>query len=201
MQEEVVVPFRQPRDRIPIGAEFKSTWLTASLDLLRAKGLFDRYLATLPREYHEAILHSVAGVWLPEKVCVAHYSACDKLGLSTQDAVQNGREITKRLQKTIFSAGFRIAREAGITPFHTLGALHTVWHREWKGGDVAIFKIGPKDARVEIIGYTGAGIAYCRHGLRGVAMGMCELVCTKAYAQEIRDLCTPTTMGMKVSWA
>jgi hypothetical protein len=201
VREEAVVPFRVPRNQIAMGTEFRSTWLTASLQLLRDKGLFDRYLVELPREYHDPILHSVAAVWLPARVCVAHYAACDKLGISTQEAVQNGKEITRRLQKTIFSVGFRIAREAGITPFRTLGALHAVWHREWRGGDVAVFKIGPKDARIEIVGYPGAAIPYCRHGLRGIAMGMSELVCTKAYAQEIRELCTATTLGFRIAWA
>lgn len=199
--DEVVVPFRVPRDQITMGTEFKSTWLTASLDLLRERGLFERYLENLPKPYHEAVIHSIAGVWLPAEVCVAHYRAADALGLSPLEHVALGKAVTLRLQKTIFSIGFRAARELGVTPWTLLKLLPTSWHREWKGGGVAIFKLGPKEARVEIVGFGGMEFAYCRNGLRGVITGLCELVCTKAYAQEIRGLCTKTTAGFRVSWA
>jgi hypothetical protein len=75
------------------------------------------------------------------------------------------------------------------------------YSREWRGGAVAVFKTGPKDARVEMVGFPCAPIPHCRQGLRGVIGGMCELVCTKAYVSEIRGLCTDTTLGYTVAWA
>ena len=199
--EDVIAPFRAPREQVGITTEFRSTWLTASLDGLRERGYFDRYLANLPREHHDAIVHSIAGVWLPAAVCVAHYKACDALGLSTADQIANGRAVFARLQKTIFSVGFRAAREAGVTPWNVLKVLPAVFHREWRGGGCGIFKMGPKDARIELIGFPCAAIPYARIALRGVAMAMCELVCEKAYAQDIRYLCTETSIGYRVAWA
>jgi hypothetical protein len=199
--EEVIVPFKVPRDQIPQGTEFKSVWLASSLHLLRERGLFNRYLENLPKQHHDPILHSIAGVWLPAQLCYEHYKACDKLGLPITEQVALGKAAMHRLQKTIFSMGFRAAREAGVTPFNVLGQISASWDREWKGGGVSITKVGPKDARVDIVGFIGSPIPYCRNGLRGVAMGLCELVCTKAYAQEIRELCTETTLGFRVAWA
>jgi hypothetical protein len=199
--EEVIVPFRVPRDQVPMGTHFKSTWLSASLEIMRERRLMEPYLEKLPKQFHDPILHSIAGVWLPAEVIVEHYRACDQLGLSLPEQVAGGKAILNRLQKTIFSMGFRAAREAGVTPFNVLKQLPANWDREWKGGGVGIFKIGPKDARVEMLGFAGAAIPYCRNGLRGVVMGLCELVCTKAYAQEIRELCTPTSVAFRVAWA
>jgi hypothetical protein len=163
--------------------------------------MFDRYLENLPRAYHEPILQSIAGTWLPVDICVAHYKAIDALGLAVTEQVQLGKEAIQRLQKTIFSMAFHAVREAGVTPFRILRSLPSAWDREWKGGGIAVWKVGPKDARVEIVGFPGCAIPYCRNGIRGIAMGMCELVCTKAYAQEIRGLTSSTTLGIRVSWA
>jgi hypothetical protein len=199
--EEVIVPFKVSRDRVPMATECKSTWLAASLHLMREHGLYDRYLHFLPKEFHDPILHSIAGMWLPARLCFEHYKACDQMGVPVSDQVMLGKAVTHRLQKTIFSMGFRAAREAGVTPLTVLKQFPLNWEREWRGGGVAITKVGPKDVRLEIIGFTGAAIPYCRNGLRGVLMGLCELVCAKAYAQEIRGLCTDITLGFRVAWA
>jgi hypothetical protein len=200
-EEEVIVPFPVPRDRVPMGTEFKSTWLSGSLGVVKAHGHYERYLERLPKQYHEPILHSVAGTWLPAIVAVEHYRAIDSLGISTPERIEWGKEITRRLQKTIFSVGFHAARDAGVTPWSMLKVFPVQFMREWRGGGTAVFKLGPKDARVEVVGFPIAPIAHCRTGLRGVIGGMCELVCTKCYVSEIRELCTDTTLGYRVAWA
>lgn len=200
-EEEVIVPFPVARELVPVGTAFKSTWLSGSLGVVKAHGAFDLYLANLPRRYHDPILRSIAGTWLPAEVAVAHYQAIDALGISTPERIEWGKEITHRLQKTIFSVGFAAARDVGVTPWMILRAMPVSFAREWKGGAVAIFKVGPKDARIELAGFPCAPIPHCRTGLRGVIAGMCELVCTKAYANEIRELCTDLTLGYRVSWA
>jgi hypothetical protein len=199
--EEVIVPFPVARELVPMGTEFKSTWLAGSLGVLKAHGAFERYLENLPAKYHDPILRSIAGTWLPAEVAVAHYRAIDALGIGTQERIEWGKEITKRLQKTIFSVGFHAAREVGVTPLTMLKTFPVQFAREWIGGGTAVFRIGPKDARVEIVGFPISSIAHCRTGLRGVLGGMCELVCTKAYVSEIRELCTDSTLGYRVAWA
>jgi hypothetical protein len=89
----------------------------------------------------------------------------------------------------------------GVTPWSVLRVLPAVFEREWRGGGMAVYRIGPKDARVEFAGFPCSSITYCRVGMRGLIAAMCELVCAKAYVQEIRKLCTPTTLGYTVAWA
>jgi hypothetical protein len=199
--EEAIVPFPVARELVPMGTEFKSTWLAGSIGVLKAHGAFERYVANLPGKYHEPILRSIAGTWLPAEVAVAHYRAIDALGISTPERIAWGKEITQHLKKTIFSVGFSAARDVGVTPWAILKLFPTSFTREWRGGAAAIFRVGPKDARVEIAGFPVSPIPHCRTGLRGVLAGMCELVCTKAYANEIKPLCTDTTLGYRVAWA
>ena len=200
-QGEVVVPFHVPRDRVREGTEFRSTWLTASLEALRANALFERYLTLLPLKYHDPILRSVAGMWLPIEIGMAHYNACDALGLTVPEQVALGKFVFKRLERTIFSLAFHAARGVGVTPWSTLRILPAVLARELRGGACAVYKVGPKDAHIEIIGFPCCSIPYCRTALRGMAVGVCELVCAKAYAQEIRELSSDTSVGYRVAWA
>jgi hypothetical protein len=198
---EVVVPFRVPRELVRPTTEFKSTWLTASLDTLRARGHFPRYLENLSPEHHDTVLNSIAGVWVPFEVCLAHYRACDALGLTTAEQILIGRGVLERLQKTIFSLAFRVAREAGVTPWTMLKVFPAEFERQWRGGACGIFQVGPKDARMEIIGFPVAAVPYARIALRGLAMGLCELVCTKSYVNDVRDLCNDTTIAYRIAWA
>ena len=200
-EEEVVVPFPVARELVPMGTEFRSTWLNGSIEVLKTHGAFERYLENLPKELHEPILRSIAGTWLPAHIAVAHYRAIDALGVSTPERIAWGKEITRHLRKTIFSIGFHAARDVGVTPWAILKLFPVSFTREWRGGAAAVFKVGPKDARVEIAGFPISSIPHCRTGLRGVIGGMCELVCTKVYVNEIRDLCTESTLGYRVAWA
>jgi hypothetical protein len=60
---------------------------------------------------------------------------------------------------------------------------------------------GGKEARVEIVGWPCARIAYCRVAMRGLLVGQTELFCTKAYASEVTSLCTATSLAYRVAWA
>ena len=82
-----------------------------------------------------------------------------------------------------------------------LGMQHRLWTQVWRGGAVATFKLGPKEARVEIAGWPCSGISYCRLAMRGLLAGQTELFCRKAYVQELRPLCTNLTLGYRVAWA
>src|SRR5271165_4823087 len=89
--EEAIVPFDTPRSEVPPVTSFRSTWLVSSVAAVRSRGLFERYLEGLPLRYHEVISGSVAGVWLPVEVAVAHYEACETLKLPPEEQLAIGR--------------------------------------------------------------------------------------------------------------
>lgn len=201
--EEVVVAFPGgvSRDRVPIAASFRSTWLSSSLRALKERGLMDRYLAALPREHHEAVLTTVAGVWLPTAVATAHYQACEALALAEDEQIAIGAEVGRHAQGTVLGTAVRLARDVGVTPWTILERLPQVWLRIWQGGAVAIYRLGPKDARLEIAGWPCARIPYLRTAMRGVVGGLIELFCRKAYVTPLPKLCGTNVLAYRISWA
>jgi hypothetical protein len=202
-REEVLVPFRAGglRTTVPVATRFRSTWLSSSVRALRARNLFDAYLAHLPAQHHDAILNTVVGVWLPVKVAEAHYDACDKLKLPVQELVAIGSEVSLHAQGIVFATALNLAKGAGVTPWQVLPRLPEVWYRIWIGGGVAVYKLGPKDARLEVGGWTCASTTYCRIAMRGVLQGLTEIFCERAYVREVPALCSKLTLGYRIAWA
>ncbi len=200
-EAEAFVPYDYPRGRVPQVRSFRSTWLVSSIAALRERGLIERYLGFLPEKHHQSVLASVAGIWLPIEVALAHYDACESLHLPPEEVIAIGRQVTELVHKTSYSLAIRLVKEAGVTPWACLSIQKRLWQRVWEGGDVAVFKLGPKEARVEVAGWPCSRVPYCRRALRGLLVGQTELFCKKAYATEITHLCTPTTLGYRVAWA
>jgi hypothetical protein len=201
--EEVLVPFPGGgrRETVSTAQRFRSTWLSSSLRSLRDRNLFDAYLTNLPPQHHEAVLTAVVGVWLPIEVAIAHYAACDALGLSNIDVIQIGRDATNHVHGTVLATFVRLARGAGVTPWTVLLRFQELWERIWLGGGVKVVKLGPKEARIEIAGWPCAGSVYCRAAMRGVIPAVTDLFCQKSYATEIGQLTTKTSLGYLISWA
>ena len=193
------MPFREPREGIPAATHFRSTWLSTSVRGIRERGLLPRYLARLPASHHEAVLGSVAGVWLPIEVAVAHYRALDALGLGPSEIVEMGREAGQRAQGTAVVTAARAAPRE-LTLWSVLGQLPRVWDRMWVGGGTAVFKLGERDARLEIVRWPCAAVSYCRVALRGVVQGWAELASGRVLVTELPSRCGPTCLTYRVQW-
>lgn len=198
--EEAIVPLRFPRHRVPPVSRFRSTWLTSSLRALRSRGRYEEYLARLPPHHRELVQTAIAGLWLPIDVAVVHYEACQSLGFTPSEQFDIGREVTRFALNTSYSVALRMAREAGVTPWSCFALQGKLWEQVWSGGAVGVFKVGPKEARVELHGWPCAKVPYCRNALRGLLVGQTELFSTKAYAREIPTMCVESSLGFRVSW-
>jgi hypothetical protein len=201
VQEDNVVPLSKPRGQIALVTQFRSTLLTSSLKSIRDRGYGDRYLALLPERHHDAVRACIAGVWLPVDLGLAHYDACEALNLSVQEQIAIGQEVGLRIQGTFLGTVLKLAKGAGVTPWLCLTQYQRLWDRLMVGGGVIVTKIGPKEARLECIGFPFARIPYFRTAFRGVNIAGCELFCAKAYAEEINRLCSPASVGYRLSWA
>ncbi|HEY2511604.1 MAG TPA: hypothetical protein VGI39_12135, partial [Polyangiaceae bacterium] len=98
---------------LPPVTHIRSTQLAASVLALRAHGHFDRYIKGLPVRFHEPVLRSVAGTWLPIEVGVAHYRAAEALGLSVEEQMEMGRGVAQRIQSGLLGTLVRLAKNAG----------------------------------------------------------------------------------------
>ena len=201
-REEVHLAFpAATKDQVPLATRFRSTWLTSSLRAIKDRGRLDEYFRHLPREHHEVVKNSVAGSWLEVEVAVAHYEACDRLAFTQLELVAIGREVHQHANASVLSMLVKLAAGAGVTPWTQFAQYNRLWDRVWIGGGVGIYKIGPKEARMEIVGWPCARSNYIVHAMRGVVTGMIEMFATKGYVKDIPRYCTATTLGYRCAWA
>ncbi len=198
---EILVPFRAPREQLAPASQVRSTLLASSLRSLRARGLFERYIGIVDAAWRDTILGAIAGVWLPIEAGVAHYRACDALGLGAPEQVAIGREVGEQVHGTFLATMVRAARTVGVTPWTALGYTGKLYERLFEGGGCCVTKLGPKDARADLVNNPIVGIPYFRNGFRGLYQVGIELFCQKAYVTEVPRATTETACALKIAWA
>jgi hypothetical protein len=179
----------------------RTTLLASSLRSLRDRGLGERYLSLLDPAFREPILQAVAGGWLPIEAGVAHYRACDALGLTSGEQFAIGKEVGDRVEGTFLAAMLRAAKGVGVTPWTALGYTGKLYERLFQGGGCAVLRLGPKEARAELAQNPLVGIPYFRNAFRGLYTVGLELFCIKAYVQEVKSETAPTFCALRFSWA
>jgi hypothetical protein len=201
MAEEVVVPFRADPRQIPRASRIRSTLVSSSLNALRRRGLMAKYESLVPPAEKEAILHCVAGVWLPMSVGIAHYTTCNALGLSAVEVYEIGMDVSVQVQATFLATLAKMARSAGVTPWTGLSQFPRLWDRVLDGGGVAVHRVGPKDARIEIAALPLVDIPYFRAAFRGFIVAGCNIFSTKAYGKDVPQVAGDGRAAYRLSWA
>src|SRR5947209_20504924 len=112
-----IVPFPADRAKVPMATRVRSTLLMSSIRTLREMKLVERYAELLPKEWHASVLHAAAADWLPIDAALAHYEACDKLGLSPSEIVAMGSRVGQHAQGSFINVFVRMATTAGATPW------------------------------------------------------------------------------------
>ena len=197
---EWIVSLGRSRDQVLDATHFRSTWLTASRAELRERGLTDAYEALLDSKHRDEVLGAVAGVWLPIDVAYAHYAACDQLPLTAEDLLDLGMKATKRTNATTLAFAARMVQGAGVNPWSILSQGQRLWDRTCRGGQVSVLKLGPKEARLEVVGFPLAALRYNRLTMRGIVSAVVDLFCDKAYVRELPALCNNRCLGYRLSW-
>lgn len=172
-ESEAVVEFPCPLE--PITA-IRSTLITSSLASLRSRGLLPRYEAAQQSPHRETILRCVAGEWLPLEVGFAHYRACDALGLSPEQQVEIGKDVSRRIHDTFLSTVARMARGAGVTPWLLLSKGNTLQRRLYRGGGMRIVRLGNRSARVQLARQGLLALPYYQNAVVGVYTAGVELL-------------------------
>jgi hypothetical protein len=184
-----------------VATHFRSTWLTSSVATLRERGLFEAYTRFLPASERDAVMAAVAGVWLPMSTAMAHYGACERLELPTNELLSLGGTAIRRAQTTNLAFVARMATSVGgATPWTVLGHSPRFWNATCTGGGVAVWELGPKEARIEMVGFPLARYRYIRVTMRGIVQAVVELFCTKVYAREIAEDSNDNVLAFRVSW-
>jgi hypothetical protein len=173
--------------------------LRSTVQILARRGLYERYVAELAPEHRDTILATVPAVWLPFEVGMAHYEACDRLALSELEQASIGWETARRFHGPVIMTALRLAGSVR-SPWFGATLVHRNWARVWRGSAMAVARLGPKEALVELAGWPAARIDYARGALRGAMRGTIEYFCRRAEVVEVRQLRTATSLGLRVKW-
>jgi hypothetical protein len=135
------------------------------------------------------------------EIGLKHYWACDALGLASDDQVALGQEVGKRIQGTVLGVVARTAKNIGATPWLALEPVVRLWDRVFQGGaGPSVRQLGPKEARVDLVGLPLLDVPYFRDAYRGTFMASLGLFCSKVYVTEPRGLPRRASATFRVSW-
>lgn len=198
--EEVFLPhIGKPAD-VPLASAVRGTVLLGSLRGIREQGLYQRYLERLPAKHHEAITALTAASWLPAELAVAHYNACDELALDRSTIEEIGRASGLFVNRTVLTVVARVSREAGTTPWFALSNAHTLCTRTWIGSSIAVYKLGPKEARFEWIQLPVAHIPYMRQAFGAFAAAIGGLFTRVMLVKDLEPQARGRTVSYRMSW-
>jgi hypothetical protein len=180
----------------------RSTLVMASQEKLRQEGLFERYLTELPSAYSAELAQLGAPCWLPLAQGVAHYAACDAIGLSEPAVLALAQRVSMQGEGTFLGVAANIARGAGVTPWTLAQQAPRIWARGFMGGAVGCVRLGPKEMRLDVANWSCATIPYCRWAFRGLVLGAIKLVSREAYVREVHlpTLSASHDLALQVSW-
>jgi hypothetical protein len=194
----VMLPFQyEPGHTRPVTL-VRSTLLAASVQGLREMGWEDRYYAALPPERHMELRMLTAGAWVPLELGVAHYRACDAMGLIAQEMDRMGENVSLRTQKSFVGMLGRAAAGAGATPWSVIAHVHRIYARMIDGGDHCAYRVGPKEALLINVGNPLVEIPYFRTAM--VACAIIRMLASTVYASEVPRHGAPLTVGVRLSW-
>ena len=150
--EDGVHEYVSPEGESVVGV--RSILLTSSLQMMKQRGHFERYLEVVSPAYRDQIVYAVAPSWVPIRVAEAHYQAWEALELSEGEIEQLASGVSHRIRDTFLGVVIRSSRGVGATPWVLLNYASRLWSRVFQGGSVRLTQRGPKEVLLEASGLT-----------------------------------------------
>jgi hypothetical protein len=179
----------------------RGTVLMASQEALKKGGFFDRYANNIEDAYRKKLLDEIVpNTWLGIDLAMAHYRACEALGLDATVIQEMGTAVGDRINSVFVKSLIRLASGA-VQPWFAWELAPRVWARAWKGSAVGVRKMGPTEARVDVVGFPCASIPYVRTSLASFFAKNTQLFCKSAVARQVRPNADPSeAVSYTVSW-
>jgi hypothetical protein len=198
--QDVIAPF--PHGRVhTVARHWRSTWIISSIRTLKERGHYERYERFLDPVHRDAVLHAVAGVWLPIDAARAHYEACGALDLSRSEQIGMGLAVGERAHGTVLRTAVRMATGAGVTPWTIFPQMNRLWERGADGGAAQVRRLGPKEALIETVGCALFDVPYFRRAFGGVVLGVVRLFCGQAYVRDTTEPSAQRASKLIFQWA
>ncbi len=110
-----------------------------------------------------------------------------------------GAVMAQRLNSNYAATVSTIARATGATPCTALAHLQRIFEGTYRGGGgTRVFKLGPKEARIEFVAQPLLGIPWSRYGWRGLLGSNMERFCERCYVTEAGS--SPTGASYRLAW-
>jgi hypothetical protein len=160
---------------IPAMTGVRSTLIQSSLNTLRNRGHFERYLTLVDPKFKQTLLETLAPEWLTVEVGAAHYAACDALELRPSELLEIGEAVGERIQGTFVGTLVRRARTVGLTPWLMVPHFERLRERLLQGGAMEVTQTGPKDCTVDMRQLELCQFSYFRAAFCGVLGSVIKL--------------------------
>jgi hypothetical protein len=157
---EIMIP--HVRDIQPCTA-VRNVVIQSSIAQLQEAGYYERYLTIIDPQRLKELLSSFAPGWTPIDLALAHYEACDRLELTSDEQAALGQRIGARLQETALVSAAKRSRGSDFDLWTATGNLHRMWARLYQGGSAQVVKLGPKDKLVELRAFALSRCRYYRN--------------------------------------
>jgi hypothetical protein len=179
----------------------RGTVLMASQEALKKGGHFDRYTSNIEDAYKKKLLDEIVpNTWLGIDLAMAHYRACEALRLDPAVIQEMGTAVGDRINSVFVKSLIHLA-SGTIQPWFAWQLAPRVWARAWKGSAVGVRKMGPTEARVDVVGFPCASIPYVRVSLAAFFAKNTQLFCRSAIARQVRPTSDPSeSVSYTVSW-
>ncbi|HEX8794315.1 MAG TPA: hypothetical protein VF765_25400 [Polyangiaceae bacterium] len=187
-------------ERIEPLRNVRSTILVASVGNIRASGYFDDYARRIPEHHRAPLFETIAGLWVPVDSALAHYAACDALNLPESSQVDFGKRSVERVGQSMVGTAIRMAKQVGATPWTFIPHIQRFWARGYDGGGLAAYKLGPKDARLDLVQCDLCESPFFRRALRGWVTHLILLFCSTVYVHEMTGPDGVRSMSMRAQW-
>lgn len=197
---EVVLDYTSPLG--PNVTHMRGTLLVNSLDNLRALGLYDRYLETLPPSHRDVIPYAIAASWIPIDIALLHYETCDAMGLSEGELGKMGELMATRVAETFLATVLRTTRQAGVESFWSvLKQNNRLLERMYQGGGMAVLKAGPKDLILENTGLPVVASRYWRRAYVYYMKAIGDMFTKVTYVRLVHPrVAHPHSIAVACSW-
>ena len=199
MGDELLYSPSRPKKDTPAVDAVRGFVFTSGMAWMRERGLTERYRELLPAEARDRMLGLTATEWIPVADALVAYAACDALALSFDDQVDLGRAVSNANNGIVVTTILRLVGRVA-SPWSALAHVDRVWQRSNRGGAVAVYKVGPRSARLEFWQCPLARSSFFTTSMRGAIAAGIEPFCERLVVTESPDQTTPDQFALRVMW-
>lgn len=195
---EVVVGLPQV---VPPAVSLRGTILSTSYSFVREAGLEHKYKQRVPALLASRLPVDVALNWYPMGLAMAHYTIMEELFPDPSVQIQNGRKSSEVTQNPHLKTIMRGLSSAGpLNPMSLLKRTPRLFERMVEGGGIGVWQTGPKDARVELVGFPMIRMSYVRNGWQGMFESGVNLISRRCFVRQDEASQRDDRMAFNISW-